>query len=105
MKKLIALCITLSLFAAPMIAEEIKVPTTISCNHTDTYIKTLKQKYEETPVSRGLTKDGHLVRVFLNDETRTFSILQTDPISGYSCFLTVGDFWENLGGVDIKGDL
>ncbi len=64
------------------------------CGQRADVVTKLKQNYEETPASIGITKSGEVIEVFTS-KTRTFTILMTKA-DGLSCLLSAGESWEAL---------
>ncbi len=51
--------------------------------------------YNEHPVSMGLAFNGTVIEVFLNSETRTFTIVMNRP-NGLSCLVAAGKGWQDV---------
>jgi hypothetical protein len=66
----------------------------VMCGQRADVATKLKQNYEETPASMGITRNGEIVEVFTS-KTGTFTIIMTKP-GGLSCLLSEGGTWEEL---------
>lgn len=53
----------------------------------------LTNQYRELPFVRGVSSEGHSVVIFVNAETRSFTILERRGVDTY-CTLTVGAGFE-----------
>lgn len=106
MKKILAATfITLSLWVTPLVAQTFTVEAEIMCSQFGFFEERLGTRFGEFPTARGLSKEGHLVQVFLNRDSQSFSVTQSNPISGTTCLLTIGDYWELIDEQETKGDL
>lgn len=106
MKKILAATfIALSLWVTPLAAQTFTIEAEIVCSQFGFFKEKLGARFGEFPAARGLTKEGHLVQVFLNRDSRSFSVTQSNPESGTTCLLIVGDYWELLDAPEPKGDL
>jgi len=91
--KPVRVVVALLVAAATPAAAEPGVGEELACGERATLVATLAQRYEETPVARGLAAGGGLVEVFAAARTRTWTILATHP-EGRSCIIAVGEHYE-----------
>lgn len=59
-------------------------------------VKTLRERYLEVPVGRGLGSDGNLVELF-RSLSNTWTLVLTTP-SGASCIFYAGKMWGKITG-------
>lgn len=76
-----------SFVAAPALAENL-------CTERGTLVETLKKRYAELPVSKGLSGSGHVLEVYVS-EAGSWTILVTRP-TGESCILSAGENWHQV---------
>ena len=71
----------------------------VECMPTDKGHAVLEEKYGEVPFFRGLSRDGHLVEVWIGDNS--WSALATKPTEGgsISCLVDSGAEWEQVGNL------
>jgi hypothetical protein len=53
----------------------------------------LNERYGETVAGFGLAVEGHLTALFLNEETRTWSVIIFRP-DGLGCMVESGESWQ-----------
>lgn len=66
----------------------------VMCGDWKEMTTALKAKFEEAPVSKGLTATGSLVEVYASKKG-SWTIVVTDP-KGQSCLVAAGEYWESL---------
>jgi len=64
------------------------------CGERGKVLSSLKDKYEEVPVSIGLANNGTVVEVLASDKG-SFTILTTRP-DGLTCLVSAGNSWQNV---------
>lgn len=63
------------------------------CNHWRAIAEHLDQKFNERPVAAGLQTNGHLVQLFVAEDTGTWSMVIVRP-SGVGCLVSAGEGWQ-----------
>lgn len=63
------------------------------CGDADKMAEHLTAKYGEQPAEVGVSPNGGLVVLFLNPETRTFTVMLRAP-TGTACLAASGEDWE-----------
>ena len=63
------------------------------CGEYETIIKNLAAKYDEAPVSMGVTANGTLLQVLASPDGETWTVLLIHP-TGISCITATGEHWE-----------
>jgi len=66
----------------------------VMCGDWKEMTTALKAKFEESPVSKGLTATGSLVEVYASKKG-SWTIVVTSP-KGQSCLVAAGEYWESL---------
>ena len=66
-----------------------------ACGQYDDIASQLGQHFSEIPKAFGLQQNGHLIQVFVSEETGTWTIVSTTP-AGVSCIVAAGKSWETL---------
>ncbi len=66
-----------------------------TCIDRDTALKQLARKYQEAPISAGVTNSGGLVEVLTTSDGSTWTIILTTP-QGMSCLVAAGEGWRTL---------
>ena len=88
------------LLAQPPAAETTPQGVTIqACDRYDDLKSQLGRQFKEVPTAFGLQMNGHLLQVFVSEETGTWTIISTAP-SGVSCIVAAGESWEDLPSPD-----
>lgn len=83
----------LSLAATLMLGGQAAAAQPASCGERDTLIERLSSRYQEQPVSRGVTASGSLLEV-LASPAGTWTILVTLP-GGPTCLVSSGEGWHD----------
>jgi len=73
-----------------------------TCLPHDELESVLLEKYEEVPVSRGVTSNGHLLEVFTNAARSTWTVVIHIP-DGRSCAVSNGEHWQDALPVEPAG--
>jgi len=60
--------------------------------------------YKEIPIGHGLAQNGWLTELFLNLETKSWTIIQVHPATMMACTKSQGNNWMILDG-SIEADL
>lgn len=69
------------------------------CALRDQNVKALWQMYGERREAWGLSGDGKLIELYVNEKSHTFTIITTAPESrGVSCLLVEGATWTRDRG-------
>ena len=68
------------------------------CAKRDTVVGYLAQKYRESPVAIGVTREGALFEVLTDAKVGTWTAIVTTP-EGMSCLIAAGDGWQQLNRV------
>ena len=66
-----------------------------ACHDHKDVVKMLDQQYAEAPKALGLQSNGHLVQVFVSEESGSWTIVTTRP-DGLTCIVAAGEHWESL---------
>ena len=64
------------------------------CNTRDNVLRQLLTKYQEEPVAFGVLGTGRAIEVLTSPGGATWTIIISDPESGISCLLSVGEGWR-----------
>ena len=70
------------------------------CAQRDDFLNYFLAKYDESPVSLGLTSDGKVLEILASDKG-TWTIIVTVP-SGQTCGLATGEAWSSAPKPDIQ---
>ncbi|MER9756617.1 hypothetical protein NKJ46_24845 [Mesorhizobium sp. M0166] len=73
------------------------------CGSRPELLKQLSKRFKEAPVAAGLAKNGSVIEVLTSDDGETWTILVSQP-NGSSCLVAVGEGWEELKRVGVKGE-
>lgn len=65
------------------------------CGERERVTKLLSEKYKENQASIGVTHNGGLIEVWVNQEDDTWSIIVTTP-QGMACLVAAGNGWQSL---------
>lgn len=80
---------------APVAAQAPGTAPVRACGQYDDIATQLGQHFAEIPKAFGLQQNGHLLQVFVSEETGTWTIVSTTP-AGVSCIVAAGESWETL---------
>lgn len=70
----------------------------VFCGANERAIKDeLERRYGETVINMGIDKTNRLVLIYVSQKTRTWTIVQVDPM-GLTCIIASGKSWENITG-------
>jgi hypothetical protein len=73
------------------------------CGSRPEILKQLSKRFKEAPVALGLAKNGSVLEVLTSDDGETWTIMVSQP-NGSSCLVAVGEGWEELKRVGVKGE-
>lgn len=85
---ILAAVLSAALFALPVKAQP-------QCNTHDEVQSQLAKKYNEHPISAGVTHNGGLIEVYATEDGATWSIVISGP-NGVSCLVSSGEGWRAL---------
>ena len=92
MLKLLTGAVALSLAScamSPAIAEPMQLP----CDTFDNMVGEIVEGYNEAPLVAGVSGQGHIMQMFVNEESGTWTVLITNPVDGTTC---IADFGKDL---------
>lgn len=97
------LCLTavLALSGQPAVAEPANGEP-VTCGAREAIVERLAAKYEEEPVSRGVTATGSLLEV-LASPAGTWTIIVTIP-GGPTCLVSSGEGWHDAPVQLVEGE-
>ncbi len=63
------------------------------CGKRADMVRQVEENYGETRIGHGMAGVQAIVELYTNEETLSWSFLQTDP-SGMTCIVAVGELWQ-----------
>lgn len=92
------------LAAAALVVAAFPAQAQTQCGPTPMVEAALMQRFGELPTTGGLTNDSaRAIVLWLNEKTKTFSIVGRDPQDGRSCILGGGIEWGVIPAGKPKG--
>lgn len=88
MRKLVLALPLIAASAFPAAAQQM-------CGPHQEIVKELEEKHGESLAMLGLSVKGHIVNVYVNDKTGSFTVLLTRP-DGVSCFVDAGEAGQRV---------
>ena len=83
-------------FAVAMIATAVsEASAQLACGKRDEVLQHLSDKYQEAPVSLGLSSNGGILEVLTAPTGSSWTILITMP-NGVSCMVAAGENWQTV---------
>lgn len=99
MRPLTAALVAAFLCLAPAPSHAQRTP----CGDGDSLIAHLEKEWGEAPAVIALDAAGRLVRILINPQTGTWSLLMTGP-GGPTCMVNHGSAWESVGPAGSPGE-
>jgi len=64
------------------------------CGPREQIVKSLGERFKETPTGMGITEPGQILELFTSD-TGSWTVVLTMP-SGTSCLIAAGENWDSI---------
>lgn len=88
-----ALAAAASLGVSPAVAQTTTVAAQTVCKPWREIVSELGDRYAERPVAYGTQPNGHLLQVFVSEQTGTWTLVTMRP-NGTACLIGAGQGWE-----------
>jgi hypothetical protein len=73
-----------------------------NCDSRSKVVKHLKEKWQEIPVSSGITTNGFFVEILSSPGSETWTMVITNPVTKRTCVIGSGEGWKNLENFPIE---